>query len=74
MELAGTRRSQKPSDLVANLPQGMSKGRTRSWVSARVGMKGRTYSKASKAVDLIDEEIRRGNLEAARALRTVLNQ
>ncbi|MFB2933668.1 ParB/RepB/Spo0J family partition protein, partial [Aerosakkonemataceae cyanobacterium BLCC-F154] len=73
VELAGTHRRGKTSDLVANLPQGMETGRTRERVSARVGMKARTYSKASQVVDLIDREFSQGNLEVALALRQVLN-
>lgn len=73
VELAGTHRRGKTSDLVANLPQGMETGRTRERVSARVGMKARTYSKASQVVDLIDSEFSQGNSEVAKALRQVLN-
>lgn len=73
VELAGTHRRGKTSDLVANLPQGMETGRTRERVSARVGMKARTYSKASQVVDLIDREFSQGNSEVALALRKVLN-
>lgn len=73
VELAGTHRRGKKSDLVANLPQGMETGRTRERVSARVGMKARTYSKASQVVDLIDREFSQGNSEVAKALRQVLN-
>ncbi|MBE9224758.1 ParB N-terminal domain-containing protein [Phormidium sp. LEGE 05292] len=73
VELAGNHRRRKTSDLVANLPQGRETGKTRERVSARVGMKARTYSKASQVVDLIDSEFSQGNSEVALALRQVLN-
>lgn len=68
IELAGSRPNK---DLTANLPEG-SKGETRALLAAKVGMKPRTYDKASKVVDRIDEEISLGN-ESYHALRQVLN-
>ena len=73
--LTNQKRSADAEDtLRENFPQA-SKGRTTDVIALRVGLgSGRTYSKATKVVTQIDQEVSLGNLEIAQVLRKVLNE
>lgn len=72
IELAGTRPNHNP-DLVENFPQG-HRGKTRDRLAQLVNLgSGRTYSKAAKVVEVIDQQTGLGNLPTAQVLRKTLN-
>jgi ParB family chromosome partitioning protein len=72
IELAGTRPNHN-ADLVENFPQG-HRGKTRDRLAQLVNLgSGRTYSKAAKVVEVIDQQTGLGNLPTAQVLRKTLN-
>jgi ParB-like nuclease domain len=72
-----TNKITEPFQGVENFPHlglGSTKGKTRDNLAKRVGLgSGRTYSKAAKVVEFIDEQANLGKLELVEELRQTLN-